>query len=169
MSSLRRLGYEGFSDDASVLDGCTFKLNSFSCTYPYSESLQKFINSQLSNGIRNLQQFRTPTPFEETFLLNLTRVKAKPCWVRALIPGRPESEVMVDEPFQISFTTLPAETVTNGLGCWGKLEVATLLVPRFAAAVNILDRFAVVRPCVLVLEKPHHLVDWSHQVNYNTK
>src|SRR6202035_5034095 len=29
MSSLRRLGCEDFCDDASVLDGCTFKLDSF--------------------------------------------------------------------------------------------------------------------------------------------
>jgi F-box domain len=61
MSSLRRLGYGGFSDDASILDGCTFELDSFETTFPYSESLHKFLSGQSS-----LTKFtiycRTPTP-----------------------------------------------------------------------------------------------------------
>src|ERR1700721_2933049 len=45
MSSLRRLDLLG-SGDVSILDGCTFKLDSFVCDFPYSKSLQKFLNSQ---------------------------------------------------------------------------------------------------------------------------
>src|SRR5277367_3852645 len=36
MSSLRWLSLWNL-DDASILDGCTSKLNSFSCSFPYSE------------------------------------------------------------------------------------------------------------------------------------
>jgi F-box domain len=100
MSSLRRLRYQGCNDDASILDGCTFKLDSFTCTFSYSEPLQKFLNSQSS-----LTEFAIyngtgrPPPFEETFLPNLTQVQAEPCWLSMLIPGRPVSEVMVYEPW----------------------------------------------------------------------
>jgi F-box domain len=96
MSSLRRLGYRSLSDDASILDGCTFKLDSFACTLPYSESLRKFLNGQSSLtklAIRNSSKH--PPPFEETFLPNLTRIRAESCWLRMLIPGRPVTEVMV--------------------------------------------------------------------------
>src|ERR1700728_3958695 len=44
MSSLRSLNIVG--DDSSILDGCTFKLDSFSCRLPYDEALLKFLNSQ---------------------------------------------------------------------------------------------------------------------------
>src|SRR6202035_1469177 len=46
MSSLRRLGYTSFSNNTSILDGCTFKLDSFESTFPYSESLRTFLNGQ---------------------------------------------------------------------------------------------------------------------------
>jgi hypothetical protein len=100
MSSLRRLGYDGFSDDASILDGCTFKLDSFKTTFPYSESLQNFLNSQSSLTKFTIYDgvVRHPPPFKETFLPNLTRVRAAPCWVHMLIPGRPVRDVEVFEP-----------------------------------------------------------------------
>ena len=100
MSSLRRLGCEGYNYDASILDGCTFELDSFETTFPYSESLHKFLNGQSS-----LTEFiiyhgaEHPPPFKETFLPNLTRVNAEPCWVRMLIPGRPVREVVVYDPW----------------------------------------------------------------------
>jgi F-box domain len=99
MSSLRRLNlWDG--SDASILDGCTFKLDSFVCDFPYSESLQKFLNSQSS-----LTEFAIhnspghPPPFEETFLPNLTQVEAESSWLHMLIPGRPVREVTVYEPW----------------------------------------------------------------------
>src|ERR1700728_2800501 len=100
MSSLRRLGYGNSGDDASILDGCTFELDSFETPFPYSESLHKFLNGQSS-----LTEFtiyhgaQRPPPFEETFLPNLTRVRALSCWVRMLIPGRPVRDVLVFEPW----------------------------------------------------------------------
>src|ERR1700733_7416951 len=47
MSSLRSLVLVNI-DDISILEGCTFKLESFSCEFPYSESLQQFLISQPS-------------------------------------------------------------------------------------------------------------------------
>src|SRR5277367_3555910 len=44
MSSLRRL-HLLHNSDVSILDGCTFKLDTFETTFPYSESLQKILNS----------------------------------------------------------------------------------------------------------------------------
>jgi F-box domain len=98
MSSLHRLDL-GYVRDESILDGCTFKLDLFETAFPYSKSLQKFLNSQSSLtkfGIYNSAGH--PPPFEETFLPNLTRVMAKPSWVRRLIPGRPVREVIVYDP-----------------------------------------------------------------------
>jgi hypothetical protein len=73
MSSLRSLNLD-FIGDASVLDGCTFKLDSFTYSFPYSESLQKFLNSQ--PGITNLTIWGgcKLLPFDERCLPNLTRV-----------------------------------------------------------------------------------------------
>src|ERR1700730_16661403 len=48
MSSLRNLSLVYIGDDPSILDGCTFKLDSFTCTFSYSESLRNFLNSQPS-------------------------------------------------------------------------------------------------------------------------
>ena len=45
MSSLRRLNLDYIGDPSSILDGCTFKLDSFSSTFPYDESLRNFLNS----------------------------------------------------------------------------------------------------------------------------
>ena len=103
MSSLRRLKYAGLDRDDSILDGCTewtFKLDSLETTLFYSESLRKFLNSQSSlTKFTDYFSAEHPPPFEETFLPNLTRVMAKPSWVRMLIPGRPVREVVVFEPW----------------------------------------------------------------------
>jgi hypothetical protein len=100
MSSLRRLNLACIPADASVLDGCTFKLDSFACSFHYSESLQNFLKSQSSlTEFTSYGIFEYPVSFEETFLPNLTRVEADPCWVRMLIPGRPLREVMLFEPW----------------------------------------------------------------------
>ena len=74
MSSLRSL-YLDYIDDASILDGCTFKLDSFTCSFPYSESLQQFLNSQPSiTHVTFFEGCEPFTPFDERFLPNLTRV-----------------------------------------------------------------------------------------------
>jgi F-box domain len=99
MSSLRSLGCEGFNGDASLLDGCTFKLDFFETAFRYSKSLHKFLNSQSSLTKLVIYNSSEHSPsFEETLLPNLTRVWAEPCWLRMLIPGRPVREVIVFKP-----------------------------------------------------------------------
>jgi len=99
MSSLRRLRLIGRRlRDASILDGCTFKLDSFSCIFPYSESLQRFLNSQPSLTDITLYTSHIPSsPFDERCLPNLTRVRAVPSWLGILIPGRPVTDVFMLE------------------------------------------------------------------------
>jgi hypothetical protein len=93
MSSLRKLYFNNIRD-ASILDGCTFKLDSFACSLPYSESLQQFLNGQPSlTDIILFKDYESLLPFDERCLPNLTRVRADPSWLRKLIPGRPVSEV----------------------------------------------------------------------------
>jgi len=95
MSSLRRL-YLRFMDDASFLDGCTFKLDSFFCDFPHSKSLQRFLNSQPSiTNVTFLENYKPMPSFDERCLPNLTRVMAPPSWLVILIPGRPVREVMM--------------------------------------------------------------------------
>ena len=111
MSSLRRLDLEGYGD-ASILDGCTFKLDSFDTTFPNSESLQKFLNSQPSlTDIAIWRDYEPLPPFDERYLPNLTRVTATPSLLRLLIPGRPVRQVIVlsrssSDSTDLSFFTL---------------------------------------------------------------
>ena len=97
MSSLRSLDIGGFDDEPlSILDGCTFKLDSFNIAFLYSESIQKFLNSQPS--LTNLTiwgDYEPLAPFDESCLPNLTRVMAEHSWLGMLIPGRPVREVTV--------------------------------------------------------------------------
>jgi F-box domain len=93
MSSLHSLGLDVIGD-MSILDGCTFKLDSFSCFFPYSESFQQFLNNQQSlTDIAIWSDYEPVTPFDERCLPNLTRVWAPPSWLGILIPGRPVREV----------------------------------------------------------------------------
>jgi hypothetical protein len=96
MSSLRILELGGIGDDASILDGCTFKLDSFSCDFPYSESLQRFLNSQPSiTRVTFFNGYKTVPPFDERCLPNLTRVYCYPSWLSILVPGRPVREILM--------------------------------------------------------------------------
>jgi F-box domain len=110
MSSLRRLRLIGFG--AFILDGCTFKLDSFETNFRYSESLQRFLNSQPSLTNLTLSACYEPSsPFDERCLPNLTRVMAAPSWLGILIPGRPVTDVVVlaplyQNPIDLSFFTL---------------------------------------------------------------
>ena len=95
------------TDDASILDGCTFKLDSFTCRFVGSESLQNFLNSQPSlTHITFFGYYEPFPPFDERSLPNLTRVLADPSWLSVLIPGRPVREVDVAYPSSFSSTDL---------------------------------------------------------------
>ena len=103
MSSLRRLNLYCISD-VSVLDGCTFKLDSLTCNFLHSESLQRFLNSQPSlTHVTFYKGYEPLIPFDGC-LPNLTRVEAMPSWLRILIPGRPVREVIMFSPSNIDST-----------------------------------------------------------------
>jgi hypothetical protein len=104
MSSLRDLSLS-FGDDDSILDGCTFKLESFTCHLPYSEALQQFLNSQPSiTHVGFLRDYKPMPPFDDRCLPNLTRVSANPSLLRILIPGRPVREVTIRAASSIDST-----------------------------------------------------------------
>jgi F-box domain len=164
MSSLRCLEYAGLDRDDSILDGCTewtFKLDSLETTLCYSESLRKFLNSQSS-----LTKFTIhpdgehPPPFEETFLPNLTRVRAEPSWVRMLIPGRPVREVIVydpwseEDPIEFSIFTLSTAPIR-------KLEINYIAIcptPR--------SHLASIFPSLEILTIDAHDMNWAVRILY---
>jgi hypothetical protein len=113
MSSLRRLNLD-YIGDASVLDGCTFKLDSLTCDFLHSESLQRFLNSQPSlTHVTFYKDYEPFLPLDERCLPNLTRVMAYPSWLRILIPGRPVREVLVFPPSIIDSTDLSFFTLST--------------------------------------------------------
>jgi hypothetical protein len=94
MTSLRNLKLpSGIHTD--ILDGCTFKLDTFECDYvrDRNECYQKFLSSQPS-----LKYVKFPinveTTLEATCLPNLTRINATLSWLPDLIPGRPLNEII---------------------------------------------------------------------------
>jgi F-box domain len=111
MSSLRSLELHHIGD-VSNLDGCTFKLDSFTCHLFCSESLKQFLYGQPSlTHVIFFRDYKSFLPFDERCLPNLTRVFAKPSWLRILIPGRPVKEVHMFVPLivdsgDLSFFTL---------------------------------------------------------------
>jgi F-box domain len=108
MSSLRMLSLMKV-DDASILDGCTFKLESFDCEIHNSESLQKFLKNQPSiTDLALFSHYDPFPPFDQKCLPNLTSVSADSPWLGALIPGRPVREVLMfsTNSTDLSFLTL---------------------------------------------------------------
>jgi hypothetical protein len=90
MSSLHSLvlSGHGIGDDVSILDGCNFKLESFSCDFPYSESFQQFLNNQQSlTGIAIWSDYEPVTLFDEMCLPNLTQVWPPPGSVYSFLGG----------------------------------------------------------------------------------
>src|ERR1700728_4615386 len=84
-------------DSSNVLDGCIFSLDTFTCEFPYNESLLKFLQSQPSlRETHFLTTSRYPTllDLEPTCLPNLTRITAPSNWIPHIVPGRPVSEVV---------------------------------------------------------------------------
>jgi len=113
MSSLRRLYLDVFGD-ASVLDECTFKLDSFTCSFPNSESLQRFLNSQPSiTDITLFEECKPLPPVDERCLPNLTEIFAHPSWFSVLIPGRPVREVSTCHSSNINSTDFSVFTLST--------------------------------------------------------
>jgi F-box-like len=113
MSLLRHLDLTCIGDDASILDGCTFKLDSFRTSFPYSESLQQFLNSQPSLTNVMLYASNQPPTFDERCLPNLTGVEARLPFLGILIPGRPVREVVAHSNYNIDSTDLSFFTLST--------------------------------------------------------
>src|SRR6202035_5872031 len=97
MSSLRELYLELYDKYSNILDGCTFKLDSFSSSFRFDKDLQNFLNSQpglthvgmLGASFDELRaMYHRRFVFDATCLPNLTRVSAPVAWLSYLIPGR---------------------------------------------------------------------------------
>jgi hypothetical protein len=94
MTSLRILALsDRFNKD--ILDGCTFKLDSFECLF-WDDYCSKFLSSQPSlKYLRLPGDFRSvPSLLEATCLPNLTRIHVMFNWLPDFIPGRPLNEVI---------------------------------------------------------------------------
>jgi hypothetical protein len=96
MTCLRSLALWSVDDFSNVLDGCTFSLDTFTCGFPYDESLLKFLQSQPSLREAHFWKylcFPESLDVEPTCLPNLTRVTAHYTWLPHIVPSRPVSEV----------------------------------------------------------------------------
>jgi hypothetical protein len=114
MSLLRTLSLGSLVyGNASFLDGCTFKLESFQSGSFNYRSLRDFLNIQSSIiDVQFTWKLDNSVPFEDTCLPNLTQVVAYPSLLRILIPGRPVRSVIVyhslyaSNDCELSFFTL---------------------------------------------------------------
>jgi hypothetical protein len=142
MSSLRRLNLGSIGDDASILDGCTFKLDSFTCDFPHTELLQRFLYSQPSiTHVTFYEDYEPLSPFDERCLPNLTRVSAYSSWLGILIPGRPVREVMMRciSDIDLNFFTLSTTPIQRLWIHFGNLcpKPVSLLVSIFPSLVHL--------------------------------
>jgi hypothetical protein len=158
MSSLRRLYLSNISGDASILDGCTFKLYSFTSSFPYTKPLQQFLNNQSSITHVTFLWGNEPIPsFDERCLPNLTRVKAYPSWLRILIPGRPVREVFMLSPSSIGPTDLSFFALSTTPIQKLSIHYAMLYPKPVSLLVSIF-------PSLVYLEVNAYAVDWTVRV-----
>ena len=88
MSSLRHLRLMLYFANVDILEGCTFKLESFASYFPHTRSLYQFLDGQPSLTDVELWMGR-----EASSLPNLTRIAAEYSKLQQFITGRPISEV----------------------------------------------------------------------------
>jgi hypothetical protein len=131
MTRLRSLTLLSVSDSSNVLDGCIFSLDTFTCRFPYDESLLKFLLSQPSLREAHFlaySRFIALLDVEPMCLPNLTRITAHYTWLPHIVPGRPVSEVASfgqphdGSPVDLSFYALSTVPIQ-------KLEISHLLLP----------------------------------------
>jgi len=102
---------------SNILDGCTFSLDTFTCRFPFDESLSKFLQSQPGlGGAHFLSHFGFPKllDFEPTCLPNLMRITAPYTWLPHIVPGRPVSEIAstglwLGDPNIYALSTVPIQ------------------------------------------------------------
>jgi hypothetical protein len=103
MSSLRHLRLMLYFANVDILEGCTFKLESFASYFPHTRSLYQFLDGQPSLTDVELWMGR-----EASSLPNLTRIAVEYSKLQQFITGRPISDVtsIVDDPCEdpVDFT-----------------------------------------------------------------
>jgi hypothetical protein len=142
MSSLRRLSLGGLVIDVSILDGCTFMLDSFNCHILNSEPFQKFLKSQPSiTDLTLFSEYDPFPPFDQRCLPNLTIVNAEHSWLSVLIPGRPVRKVLVFSAdstdldfFTLSTTPIQKLRIDDDMLC---PKPVSLLVSIFPSLVHL--------------------------------
>jgi hypothetical protein len=161
MSSLRILVLYLDDRNPNILDGCTFKLDSFSSNLYCDEYFLKFLNSQPSltdvkmpdlSPVELRTIYDRSTAFDATCLPNLTRVSAQVAWLRRLVPGRPVIEVdisvfpVIDEDFiDWNFFTLSTApilklTMPHGFICGKPAEFLASSFPSLVhLSINIMQ------------------------------
>jgi hypothetical protein len=137
MTSLRILILPNV-ENLDILDGCTFKLDTFDGIYSschsgsfrectisdcHDASFRKFLSSQPSLKYLSLTSlcYREFSPLEATCLPNLTRIDARLLLLSYIIPGRPLNEVISntsgEDSIDLSFfalSTTPIQKLTIG-------------------------------------------------------
>jgi hypothetical protein len=111
MTCLRSLRLD--NPDFSILDGCTFKLHSFSSNSDYSDALRQFLCSQPSLTDVKLVRFgENHVACLGPCLPRLTRITTHFSWLPHIIPNRPVNQVISwgsrshNEFVDLSFFTL---------------------------------------------------------------
>ena len=104
MSSLRHLKLMHRLTNADILEGCTFKLESFTSYLFHTRSFFQFLDSQPSLTDVECWTYRDPNPqlieaspqsIKASSLPNLTRIAAEYSKLQQFITGRPISDVIV--------------------------------------------------------------------------
>ena len=155
MSSLRILELWYYGDVELVLDGCTFKLDSFKTTLPYSESLQQFLISQPSiTHLGFFMDHKSMPRFDERCLPNLTRIHAHLSWLSILIPGRPVTEV----------TTRSASDIDLSFFTLSTTPIQKLRIPYDRLFPNPVSLLVSIFPSLVHLVVDAYNVDWTVRV-----
>ena len=116
MTYLRNLSFR-CTTNFSVLDGCTFKLSSFTCSPLHHQPLHGFLLDQPSLTNVRLTPLHDPPVFEETCLPNLTLVTTVFHWLTQLVPNRPVKEVVslgvipIGDSVDLSFLALSTSPI----------------------------------------------------------
>jgi F-box-like len=156
MSSLRNLSLGFF--DVSILDGCTFKLDSFNCDIPNSESLQKFLKSQPSiTDLTLFSEYDPFPPFDQRCLPNLTIVNAEYSWLGVLMPGRPVREVRM-------FTTANLHSTDLSYLALSTTPIQKLLIDDHMLCPKPVSLLVSIFPSLVHLFMNANVVQWGERV-----
>jgi hypothetical protein len=114
MSSLRHLRLMLYFANVDLLEGCTFKLESFASYFPHTRSFFQFLDGQ--PGLTDVECWTghksSSQSIEASSLPNLTRIAAEYSKLQQFITGRPISDVTsfidsCEDPVDFTLSTAP--------------------------------------------------------------